>query len=94
MILGQEFLEAVLELNTGAATPCPRTRCALLAANLTARQRSDGIAKLLMKTEVNQLKNKDNIKQVLEFEEMSKTGQDPISADPSYPHHCHACSAR
>jgi hypothetical protein len=57
--LGEDYLKAVTECNFGPTRKCPHTRTALIAANLVSKKVTDGIAKLLVKSDVERLKSKD-----------------------------------
>jgi hypothetical protein len=60
-MLGEEFWKAVAEtvLHPSVLQPCPHLRTALLATNLVSPKVIDGIARLLVKTDVVNLARKD-----------------------------------
>ena len=68
LVLGEEYLTAVVEVKISDVKPCPRVRGALVACNLTATKSSDGIAKLLTKSDIQSLKGKDKVQSVFDLE--------------------------
>lgn len=66
--LGQEFMTAVTETTFAATRLHPFLRVALVAANLVSPKVVDGIAKLLVKTDVERLRSKDLASSIDEVE--------------------------
>ena len=66
--LGEEFWTAVVDVNFGETTPCPRIRSAMLACNMTSPKVQDGISKLLVKSDIGALTTQKKLPLVLEFE--------------------------
>ena len=69
VVLGEEFLTAVVDVKFGEIARCPRVRSALLVANSTAPKSVDGIAKLLTKSDVMGLRAKDKLAKTLKLEQ-------------------------
>ena len=68
LILGAEFLEAVVAMKMPDVSPCPRFRSACLATNLTSNKSSDGVSKLLVKADIGKFQTKETMKKVLALE--------------------------
>ena len=76
LTLGEDFFDAVVNMKFGETTPCPRVRSSFLAASLTAAQHSNGVAKLLTKTDFTGLKGKAKLEAVHALEKDTKTAED------------------
>ena len=59
-ILGREFTTAVVDLHVSDVEPITWTRVALILANLASDKVSDGIAKLLVASDIEKIKSKTN----------------------------------
>ena len=68
LILGEEFLETLIGLKLGETTPCPRFRAACVATNLTSKKSSDGVSKLLTKSDLNKFQSKETVVKVTDLE--------------------------
>jgi hypothetical protein len=69
LVIGEEFMSAVTFIDMkGDGTTFPFLRAACLAAQLTSPKSSDGISKLLTKSDVEKLKSKD-MKKIVELAE-------------------------
>ena len=76
--LGEEFWTAVVDVNFGETTPCPRIRSAMLACNMTSPKVQDGISKLLLKADILGLAKKEKLPMVLDFEKSLATCADLV----------------
>lgn len=68
--LGEEFLRAVAETTFSDTHRFPMCRQAFLAANLIAARIVDGVAKCIVKSDIQKLANKEKVKILAEAEEM------------------------
>lgn len=83
--LGEEFLKAVTDaVFSSVSTRYPHIRTGLIATNLVAPKVIDGVARLLVKSDVERLRAKDRIQTIDEAERMMAEGwklvQDLVSA--------------
>ena len=76
LTLGEEFFDAVVNMKFGEATPCPRVRSSLLAANLTAATHVNNTAKLISKTDVWGLRGKAKLEAVHALERDTQSAED------------------
>ena len=78
--LGEEFWTAVTDFScTGSLCPVPWVRSAMLACQLTAARRMDGISKLLTATDIRKLNSKANAPKVLELEKSLSTCKELVT---------------
>ena len=61
LVLGEEFLNCLVNISFGETAPCPRFRAACIATNLTSCRQSDGVSKLLLKTDLQKFAAKDKV---------------------------------
>ena len=59
--LGEEFANAIVDTKIDPYDPLVHVRHALISVNLTAMKLVDGVAKLITKTDISSLANKDNL---------------------------------
>ena len=69
LVLGQDFMENVVNMKLGETTPCPRFRAGCLATNLTSAKSIDGISKLLTKSDLGKFQTKGQLPVVLQLED-------------------------
>ena len=73
LILGEEFMSAVVEMKMSDVKPCPRIRSSLVAANLVSTKSKDGVSSLITKADVSRLASKTMLPIVLGLEQDFET---------------------